>query len=134
MGPSRLSRPSRLRRLSWLVLWLMLLAQPSGWLHVLAHHTGVPVGAADALAARAGAAPTEAPPADSDTPAGVVAESDDHCLECRLLASMGLGLLPTAGRLQAAADPVAPAPGTPARPAVADGRLPLARGPPGRLG
>lgn len=133
MGPSRLSRASRLRRLCWLALWLMLLAQPAGWLHVLGHHTGAPVGAADALAARAVAAATEAPPADADAAAGV-AESDDHCLECRLLASMGLGLLPVAGRLPVAADPVAPEPGTPVRPAVADGRLPLARGPPDRLG
>jgi hypothetical protein len=124
---------SRLRRLSWLALWLMLLAQPAGWLHVLGHHTGV-AGAADhPLAAHGGAALTEAPPADSDAAAGVI-ESDDHCLECRLLASMGLGLLPIAGRLPVAADPVAPEPGTPERPAVADGRLPLARGPPDRLG
>jgi hypothetical protein len=128
----RPSRVSRLRRLSWLTLWLLLLAQPAGWLHVLGHHTGSAGAAAHAQAAHAAAAATDALHAGSDAATGV-ADSDGHCLECRLLAAMGLGLLPAAGRLQAATDPVAPAPGTPLRPAVADGRLPLARGPPVRL-
>ena len=56
----RPSRVSRLRRLSWLTLWLLLLAQPAGWLHVLGHHTGSAGAAAHAQAAHAAAAATDA--------------------------------------------------------------------------